>query len=338
MATLKQQITAAFLQVNHPPLPAPLLSQIANLSTSLKLSPTQLAEAWEAHSLTKDVELLDDVTFGGYRNALCKEAGVEGGVMSSNKNNVVMSNTGLGKRKPPPGADVTPSPMAKRPAGTSGAIGGATTATTPAAPSNANKDRNGLSAVDNLTTPSGSGKGTSPPSKAQQPGSAASASVITPPKTAAAAKYADRKNSGQLVTSYNPNSLPTSLEVLASKSFEEREEIVNHRGCTISYHPAASHPKETYRHMFTPLEKRSTALEERLTNMNDAICDKWSIKNEDEEMIEAMEGVVKEKGGSEKDGEEEGKKLATWVPVGLPKQNKVLCVGRICNEVCSCGL
>jgi len=73
--------------------------------------------------------------------------------------------------------------------------------------------------------------------------------------------------------------------------------------------------------MFTPLEKRSAALEERLSSMSNAICDAYKIKNEDEEMVECMEGVK---------GEDNG--MGTWTPVGLPMQNKVLCVGRICNE------
>lgn len=73
--------------------------------------------------------------------------------------------------------------------------------------------------------------------------------------------------------------------------------------------------------MFTSLEKRSGALEDRLFDMNNAICDKYKIKDEDQEMIEAVDGIKSEDNG-----------LGTWVPVGLPKQNKVLCVGRICNE------
>ncbi len=91
--------------------------------------------------------------------------------------------------------------------------------------------------------------------------------------------------------------------------------------------------------MFAPLEKRSTALEERLLDMNTVICDKFGIKSEEDEMIEAMEGVVKTEGGGENKkggGEEEFDSL--WTPVGLPKQNKVVCVGRVCNEVSSCEI
>eukprot|EP00581_Thalassiosira_minuscula_P019634 CAMPEP_0183723324 /NCGR_PEP_ID=MMETSP0737-20130205/14933_1 /TAXON_ID=385413 /ORGANISM="Thalassiosira miniscula, Strain CCMP1093" /LENGTH=749 /DNA_ID=CAMNT_0025953585 /DNA_START=59 /DNA_END=2308 /DNA_ORIENTATION=- len=330
MSSLKHQISSAFQSTGHPPLAAPLLSQIAALSTSLRLSPSKLVEAWEAHSLTKNVEELTDASLGGYRSALAKAAGADSATVGK-KNVTVITGTGLGKRKPAPG--VTPSPATKRsnviatPATQATA---ATPAATPAAnkatQQNNNNQRNGLSAVDSLpslTTPYGKGA-VSPASKQQPPGSASSSStvVITPPTKRATPKYADRKNAGQLVTSYNPHNLPTAAEVLASKSAEERERLAPHRGVTVAPHPAASHPESAFRHMFTPLEKRAAALEERLNGMSDAICERYNIKSEDEEMVECMEGIKSENKGD----------FGTWTPVGLPKQNKVLCVGRICNE------
>jgi len=77
--------------------------------------------------------------------------------------------------------------------------------------------------------------------------------------------------------------------------------------------------------MFAPLEKRANVLEDRLHDMNGHICEKYGIKNEDEEMVESMDGVVV------KSEEKEGK-IGTWTPVNVPKQHKVLCMGRICNE------
>mmetsp|Transcript_23933 Transcript_23933/g.57731 ORF Transcript_23933/g.57731 Transcript_23933/m.57731 type:complete len:747 (-) Transcript_23933:110-2350(-) len=325
---LKQQISSAFAALGHPPLPATLLSQIAALSSSLRLGPSQLAEAWEAHSLTKDVELLDDGTFGGYRTALAKEAGCTTGGDVMAKNATVIGTTGLGKRKSAPGgSNVTPSPAAKRVVATA----------TPGDKAADNGGRSGLSAVDNLVatpSPSGEGGAVSPASKQRRPpGSASSsdATVITPVRRSAAApsKYSDRANSGRVVASYNPRDLPSALEVLALKSESERERIASHRGCAISRHPASTHPVRGgggERHMFAPLERRSAALEERLTGMDRAICEGHGIRSEDDEMIDAMDGVVKR----EKKGEDEIDAL--WTPVGLPKQNKVLCVGRICNE------
>ena len=359
-SSIKQQISTAFAGVGHPSLSPDLLAHVTALSTSFKLSPTQLAEAWEAHSLTKDVDTLDTVTLKGYQSALAKEHG-------NNNNKVVMTGTtGLGKRKP----GVTPSPAVNKRLATSTPSAAATT--TPGMDkgnnNNNNSSRNGLSAVDNLTTPSGSGKGgaVSPSSSKQKivvaPGSAGSAAmVITPPKSSTTVsfkhtpKYSERTNAGQLVQTYNPHNLPTALEVVASKSSEEKARVGSHLGVTITQHSTSV--ENGRRHMFAPLEKRSAALETRLTTMNNAICAKYGIKSEEDEMIESMEGVVKTEqpvgngGDVEVKGEEtmEGSSdevLGIWVPVGLPKQNKVLCVGRICNEVrstcmschfCCCG-
>ena len=331
-SSLKQQITSAFQTVGCELPSSTILSQIAALSTSLRLSPTQLAEAWEAHSLTKNIDVLNDNTFKGYHATLTKD-----------KNVTVMSNvTGLGKRNTP-GSHVTPYPAPKR------ATTDINSNTTPGSGTKDIKNevgsattRNGLSAVDNLTTPSGKGAPSPAASKQQPPGSAASSSsmVITPPKTTSV-KYADRTNSGQIVTSYNPHNLPSTIEYLASKSTNEKQIISNHRGVQIKLHPLAQHPTTQYRHMFTPLEKRSAALETRLNSMNSIICQKYNIKSEEDEMIEAMDGIVKTEntttsgtttgGRGGEGGEEEVSSL--WTPVGLPKQSKVICVGRICNEV-----
>lgn len=86
--------------------------------------------------------------------------------------------------------------------------------------------------------------------------------------------------------------------------------------------------------MFAPLEKRSAALEDRLNGMSDAICDMYKIKSEDDEMIEAMDGIKSEVKSENEVSGADGDGIDTlWTPVALPKQSKVLCVGRICNEV-----
>ena len=205
-SSLKQQITSAFQTVGCELPSSTILSQIAALSTSLRLSPTQLAEAWEAHSLTKNIDVLNDNTFKGYHATLTKD-----------KNVTVKSNvTGLGKRNMP-GSHVTPSPAPKRATTDNNAN------TTPGSGTDVKNEvgsattRNGLSAVDNLTTPSGKGAPSPAASKQQPPGSAASGSmVITPPKTTSL-KYPDGTNSGQIVTSYNPHNLPSTIEYLATK-------------------------------------------------------------------------------------------------------------------------
>jgi len=325
MTSLKQQITTAFNGVGTTLNPT-ILSQVSALSTSLRLTPTQLAEAWEAHSLTKGIDELNDGSFKGYLSVVSKK---QDGVKSGNNNQTVLSNnqTGLGKRNGP-GSNVTPSPAAKLIKTEGGAVG---STGIKSEGSTASAGRNGLSAVDSLTTPSG--KGAPSPKVKGEPMSASGASttVITPMKIETI-KYTQRTNSGQTVTSYNPNNLPSTSELLATKTSSEKEIILNHRGATIQLHPSATHPKSTYRHMFTPLEKRATALESQLITMSNNICQKYNISSEEDEMIAAMDGIVK----SEVDKSNEEDVDSLWTPVGLPKQSKVVCVGRICNEVRNC--
>lgn len=90
--------------------------------------------------------------------------------------------------------------------------------------------------------------------------------------------------------------------------------------------------------MFTPLEKRSAALEHRLLDMNAAICDMYKYKSEEDEMMELTvleDGttMIPSSGEEEEKGDGGSRNDVLWTPVGLPKQNKVVCVGRICNEV-----
>lgn len=325
MASLKQQITTAFNGVGTSLNPT-ILSQVSALSTSLRLTPTQLAEAWEAHSLTKGIDELNDGSFKGYLAVVSKNDGA----MKSGNQTVMSNQTGLGKRDGP-GSNVTPSPAAKL-IKTEGGSANSTGIKSEGSTASAGA-RNGLSAVDSLTTPSG--KGAPSPKVKGEPmsaaGGGASTTVITPMKIETI-KYTQRTNSGQTVTSYNPNNLPSTSEVLATKTSSEKETIQNHRGATIALHPSATHPKSTYRHMFTPLEKRATALESQLITMSNNICQKYNISSEEDEMIAAMDGIVKSE--TEKSNEEDVDSL--WTPVGLPKQSKVVCVGRICNEVRNC--
>lgn len=337
----QRQLSSAFHQLGHPSLPSGLLTKLSNLTESLHLTPKELVDAWEAHSLTKNVDSLNEASFGGFRLALSKLAG---GTNASNANAIVMSGTGLGKRSSNM-AGVTPSPMAKR--GTQNAANATAGATTPAASSklaststsNANAttaNRDGLSAIDNLTTPSG--KGTA-------------ASVITPIphnnttstsfKSPPTIKYTERTNSGEIVSTYNPHNLSTSTELLSTKSEEERKEFTVRRVCNISVLPtpaassttsSAATSANSHRHMFTPLEKRSIALEHRLLDMNNAICEMYSYKSEEDEMMElSMEDGMTIPSTTKEEGE--GRNDVMWTPVGLPKQNKVVCIGRICNEV-----
>jgi len=340
-SSLKEQIRQSLSSVSLPSIPPDILSKLAALSTSLRLTPSQLAEAWEAHSMTKNVDQLNDVTYLGYRSALTKEAesrGVNIDSSTNNANKVVVKRTGLGKRTAPSSsASISPIPTKR-----GGAAGGA------GAPIklDGNAERDGLSAVDAVahTTPgdgpvSPSAKNTTSHHPDSNGSSSTAMSVVTPPKHTLPSQaqltpltYRERPNPGVTLISYNPRNLPTAVQVMeesASRlSPSEREALTSKRGCTIQMHPEATHPTKGFRFMFTPLEKRASCLESRLLEMNEVLMEECGIREEETEEEEAVEEV----GLESKVGENRGEKMATWAPVGVPKQNTVTCIGRICNE------
>ncbi len=70
--------------------------------------------------------------------------------------------------------------------------------------------------------------------------------------------------------------------------------------------------------------------------MNTAICDMYNYKSEEDEMMELTmvdNGMMMMTNSSNVNNEGGSHNGVMWTPVGLPKQNKVVCVGRICNEV-----
>ena len=253
---LKSDVRSAFKSVGAEVTDA-LSTRIAALSTQLRLSPRQLAEAWEAHSLTKNVSVLDDVSFAAYRSSLA-------GLAGDNNNRVV--GTSSAKRKASP-SSVTPTP-------------------------NKTKVKR-----EQLATPS-----SSTPAAA----SASKNILVTPTKTPT---YQERTSRGEVVSTYNPHGLPTAVSSNDS-----------HIAASIQYHPSSSHPTKSYRHMFTPLEARAQVLEERLTMMSEQIQEAHS---------ESDDAVVKQENNLDADAAES----SIWTPVGIPRQNTVRCVGRICNEV-----
>ena len=110
--------------------------------------------------------------------------------------------------------------------------------------------------------------------------------------------YGERKNAGQVMVSFNPNDLPAiSVAETAAK-----------KKCVIS----TSFPTNVvkpYRHMFTTLEERARALDDHLVTMGDVMVERYQI------------------------GKDNG--IAEVEAVGVPRQDEVCCIGRICNEVCT---
>ncbi|KAL3780397.1 hypothetical protein ACHAW5_002685 [Stephanodiscus triporus] len=94
------------------------------------------------------------------------------------------------------------------------------------------------------------------------------------------------------------------------------------------------------RHMFAPLEARTLELERLLLDIDASIRCTYDVGLEYEDnMLDTSDGIARKgdeafdtdqiDGGSRASA---SGRYAAWTPVGLPRQNLVLCVGRICNE------
>jgi hypothetical protein len=372
-ATLKQSIARAFTDLGHSAaLPSSVLSSLAALIAATYSSassggtdafdPTRLAEAWEAYALTHGVETLDEITFGPFRKMLIEKVFVGPSSSSSSSlqpkqtmktknNSIVISTTGLGKRTAHPGttsaggAGVTPSPAAKK-----GAFNN-TTATTN------NDDR--LDRLTISTSVHDSPTHTKSTSIGGGSGSAKVVTAITPPPTtnninnkpttmvSSQKRYVDRMNAGEVVTSYNntnhhhPNSVDNDGDVTMSNNTTNKN---GRGGVTINFLSSTttatrSNDGTSSRHMYSPLESRALMLEQRICNMDHKLRSTYNILDEDEELLALLDGQQQPPHTTitttttTNDDEVVANGYATWTPVGLPKQNTVVCVGRICNEV-----
>ena len=105
--------------------------------------------------------------------------------------------------------------------------------------------------------------------------------------------YGERMNAGQVLVTFNPQDL------------EPAEPATTHRCVVSSSFP--TNVEKPYRHMFTTLEERANALDQHLTNMGEMLVERYEI------------------------GKDDG--IAPLEAVGVPRQDKVCCIGRVCNEV-----
>lgn len=127
--------------------------------------------------------------------------------------------------------------------------------------------------------------------------------------------YHDRTNRGKVVYTYNPANLEawTVSETATSPSSRSIPK------CRID----ASFPSnvsEPYRHMFTTLDERALALDHHLVQLGNAIATKYNI-------------VAASDYDNEDDAAAASSDIAPLEAVGVPRQEKVCCLGRICNSV-----
>ena len=125
-----------------------------------------------------------------------------------------------------------------------------------------------------------------------------SPSKIVPLPLVQMPSYDERTGVGKVVVSYHPKKVPPAEHVPASGKPR----------CSISF-DFPTNVTQAYRHMFTTLEERARILDDHLATMG-------------EDIVEFL--------GSEG--------VAELEAVGVPRQELVTCVGRICNEVCGTSI
>eukprot|EP00934_Nitzschia_sp_Nitz4_P000882 Nitzschia sp. Nitz4//scaffold260_size33533//31032//33312//NITZ4_007884-RA/size33533-augustus-gene-0.47-mRNA-1//1//CDS//3329544698//882//frame0 len=114
-------------------------------------------------------------------------------------------------------------------------------------------------------------------------------------------KYDERPNPGKVVASYNPKGLPSISHAQPPAGGQSR--------CVLdtSEYDGTTNVTQSYRHMFSAISDRSSALEDRLLRMTEHIISKYGI-------------------GDGQNG------IAPLEQVNVACQEPVCCIGRICNE------
>ena len=120
--------------------------------------------------------------------------------------------------------------------------------------------------------------------------------LTSPRRAVKLPSYNDRSRVGDVVASFNPAGLPP-----ITPNTKNAQCVISQDNQNI---------RKPYRHMFTTMEERSKALEQHLVELGNEIINQYGIG----------------------DGENG---IAPLEQVNVPRQDKVCCVGRICNEVCT---
>lgn len=190
--------------------------------------------------------------------------------------------------------DVPPGAVVSRPS-LSGKrdVDGLPAVTPPAKRFNANLSNNSSSAVDQVGASSVSSSNRRVSLSPAPPTSLSSQSQLP--------KYNERTNAGKVVHTFNPANL-MALETETTSVAAPR--------CTVSL-DFPSNVTQPYRHMFTPIEERARVLDQQLVEMGEIMTERFGLGQSSEE--------------SPND------EVAGLEAVGVPRQEKICCIGRICN-------
>jgi len=300
-----------------------LIIEGSALANTLHLSPETMAEVWEAFSLNKNITELTDHSWKSFRTELQKEADRNPNAqqhtpmeedVNIKQEGAVAVRGGLGKRQvgsPNTAGTALVTPPTKRMA--RGA----------AAAANAANNNHNNSAVDALL----SAKTAPTPNKVTSSlATTTTTTTYTPPK------YDERTGAGKVVLTLNPNDLPAATA---------EETTATSAKCSISHQHFDTNVQKPYRHLFTTIEERAKHLDQQLEGLEKVLMQRFKIMAKKDSIYNPDNLIA---GNLDKDGDavmtqpttetsEHDTDVAPLEAVGIPRQEKISCIGRICNSV-----
>ena len=272
-----------------------------------------MADCWEAFSLNKNMTELTDHCWQSFRNELNKEVDRNPQLLQKNNNNNTPMDDEDSDNANQEGAVAVRRGMGKRQVGSPDTSGSSALITPPtkrmatAKNNNKNNIHQQASAIDAIASST-----TAPtPSKAtpETVASSMSTSTYTPPT------YDERKGAGKVVVTFNPNDLKATSTNASAKTQPQQPK------CGISYDQFDTNVPKPYRHLFTTLEDRAKALDQHLVRLEATLMERYNIGKDDQNNLEQPSSASDDNA------------IAPLEGVGVPRQEKICNIGRICNSV-----
>ncbi len=283
------------------------------IATNHRMDASHMATTWEALALNRKYDSLTETTFASFRAALLKST-----TTSSSESKSARTSTSVTPTKRPKAAVVSRPAFSNRIKSEFDNDDGVVM-TTPEKRRKMNDDDNAMS------TPPRNGR------MGEVSTSSSSSAVVTPSTVSSSARkasslpsYANRKNAGQTVVSYNPKNLPSSSSSTGASSSSEIK-------CTIDTQPYGTNVSGVYRHM-TDRRRQvhlNTQLEEKMKEMVKLFNIPTQNMHGDDDFDNNNDG--------DGDGDENMNvdDKNAWPPleyVGIPRPTPQTNIGRICNE------
>ena len=118
--------------------------------------------------------------------------------------------------------------------------------------------------------------------------------------------YEERKDVGKVVQSWNPYNLPEHVG----------QHVLKKPRCFISTCDFTNNIKHSFRHMNTTIEEEARILDQHMVQLGEKMTERYGLGDDKATECEVSTNAV-----------------ASLEAVGVPRQEPVCCIGRICNEV-----